>query len=732
MHFLKRLIKKKSLKRSLTLGLAAGCLVGVLAVPNSQKVEAKSASASTSAKRWAPFTFYRNNDKKAGKLFQWYILRKHSVTGTPVGGQSSKWAHDTVHGTSMYKYTPTVGDQGSNGPGMYYKNALILYDVYHEHKPQVLDVQLRLKEWSIDSVATKNGGFGTGYALFHTHNLAMSHGATGRAVYTVSFYKNGHPFSIPDHFPLSFWDIDEGQGIGLGSGHLNILGAPSTSTYYVEPGKYGANQTVLYGFGNPHHRKNARYDPRGTVDPSDSFGGMTWLLNGTQSVNITYVFNENDRTSKRANEAIKKAGKARTTSKNSEVNVTKKTSQAHSPGNLFTIGFNKTSVPPIIGGNKDSGKAGGKLVNKDGVGHKWLTKLDGLNFDVKNPSATKFYYNLWSFNVGPHTTSGKPVKPSDKDVSQAIKTFTFTDNNINPGLEIDKIGVYYEPYKGAKYKKLPHASEIFAGLTPKGHKIDVHIKKGANITADNWTQKARYLFNTRVHLVFRVHATKRLASAFTENLGNGKYKAHIGNTGMITTDYGTVKKKVYVDITTKSKPANKILNETHGVKDVHRLKKGVIPTKDPSDGDVDWQSFNYGTVTPGQHILYTLHFKIKKPKTQGPAKFERIKELTIKDKLDSNIQKVNQVYVSEKYKGKTYKMPDASGTLTIKMPIEKYKKLLMKYSKDGGDLYVRFQAYVKEGKPNGDEIDNQATLSGKTQGVKVVNNNVLMREHGYK
>lgn len=735
MHFLKRLIKKKSLKRSLTLGLAAGCLAGVLAVPNSQKVEAKSASASTSAKRWAPFTFYRNNDKKAGKLFQWYMLRKHTVKGVPIGGSSSKWTNDSVQGNPMFRYTPHVGDQGSNGPGVLYKNALILYDARHEHKPQILDIQLRLKEWNIDSVKTKANGFEAGYVLFHQNSIAISHGATGQAVYTISFYKNGQPFKIPGGYPISFWDIDEGQGMGLGSGQTTILGAPDTSTYYVEPGKYGANRYALFGFGNPHHRKDARYNPRGTVDPSDSFGGMTWLVQPQgNTLNVTYSFNGNERTAKRAADAIKNAGKgSHKDDQGGAIKIHKSTHQNFSPGNLFTIGFNKVSVPPIISGSdKDSGKDGGKLVNKDGVGHKWLTKLDGLKFDVKNPSATKFYYNLWSINVGPHTTAGKPAKPSEKDISQAIRTFTFTDNNINPGLEIDKIGVYYEPYKGAKYKKLPHASEIFAGLTPKGHKIDVHIKKGANITADNWTQKARYLFNTRVHLVFRVHGTKRLASAFTKNLGNGKYKAHIGNTGMITTDYGKVKKKVYVDITTKSKPANKILNETHGVKDVHRLKKGVIPTKDPSDGDVDWQSFNYGTVTPGQHILYTLHFKIKKPKTQGPAKFERIKELTIKDKLDSNIQKVNQVYVSEEYKGKTYKMPDASGTLTIKMPIEKYKKLLMKYSKDGGDLYVRFQAYVKEGKPNGDEIDNQATLSGKTQGVKVVNNNVLMRERGYK
>lgn len=605
MHFLNRLIKKKILKRSLTLGLATSCLAGILAVSNSQKVEAKSASASTSAKYWSPFHFYPNNDKKGAKLFQYYMI-KNKINGTPIGGQTSRWAADRVDGAPMYRYTPRLGLQGANGPGMYYKNAVTLYDAKHEKKPVKLDVQLRLKSWDIDSVATKNGdyGYSNGYALFHQKSISMSHGATGRATYTISFYKNGAPYHIPGGYPISFWDIDEGQGIGLGSRNLNILGAKGVKTYYVMPGKYGDARYALYGYGNPHHWKGGRYNPEGTVTDADKFGGMTWLLQGGSSFDVNYSFNENDRTSRRAADAIKKLKKPSTDQQGNTAKVTKKISQSHSPGNYFTIDFNETSVPPII-----TGKDGGKLVNKEGVGHKWLTKLDGLKYDVKNPSATKFYYNLWSLNVGPHTTSGKNVKANNSEVMQAIKTFTFTDNNINPGLEIDKIGVYYEEYKGAKYKKLQNASSIFAGLTPKGHTIDVHIKKGANITSKNWKSKAKWLFNSRVHLVFRVHATKRLASAFTENLGGGKYKAHIGNTGMITTDYGKVKtKKVYVDITTTGNPTNKILNDTHGVKDVHRLKKGIIPTKDPSDSDVDWQSFNYGTVTPGQHILYTLHF----------------------------------------------------------------------------------------------------------------------------
>lgn len=110
--------------------------------------------------------------------------------------------------------------------------------------------------------------------------------------------------------------------------------------------------------------------------------------------------------------------------------------------------------------------------------------------------------------------------------------------------------------------------------------------------------------------MFRVHGNKRLTATFTKKIDKN-YVANIGNTGFITTDFGKVKsKKTYVEITSTTKPQNTVVNETHGFNDIFRLTKG---TNDPKDGDVDWQSYKYGTVTPGQHIIYTLHFKIKKP-----------------------------------------------------------------------------------------------------------------------
>lgn len=739
----------------------------------------------TSSDKFKPFHYHEGGTKQVGSDYGNVYFQFHNAKSARAeGGVKSQWAEVQHYGSptsksKVFRYQVKGGTKNNpdsiklpknKRPSVYYTNVARAYfypsDKGHTKKSVPVDIRATLVGYNESNPKDKH------YIFIKKKSLGFSHSAAMggvKAVYVFQFYnsKTKKPLNF-DTTPLSFWDIDGGQGIGVsqvdGTAVKDITGKGEYGGHFpwIRPAtsSIGRSKEMVFGtYGNHHGWKGQHALDHGNVDPDDVGGGITFMVPSKAGNAIEAQFAATP-TLKNPNYGMAKgtvggyndvnySAKASkinlSKEKGSYANTTKRSPKhvgtANTPGNLFTVNANVQSPPYQIKYRSDKQVKQSEPDKPKG----WTEKLTLQNeFNPKKPDKTSYYYRVLASTAWPG--SFKTYGKTKATAMQVMKQFTMKDREISPGLDIDTswsknvsksfpVAFYTQNQADGKMTpiKKSEASAVFKVTKKKvaggGTSLAVSLKKKKGITNKDIkgkNSKYKWLFNKNVSMVFKVKGNKQLASQFTKPLGNNKYEADLTNTAQVVQNGGTRNTNptdVLLYITRKDVPAK--VTPAKGYKDVYKLQAGKLgDDKNVNDSDWDWTSYNEGTVMPGQYLTYTLHFNLKKPKNTSDQ-YIRYTQLHLTDNLDEKIDHINNLYMGTSKRSKKYKIDidekPAGHKIDIKLKEDKYEELFKKLDREGGDLWFRYQAVLGGTKPSdGSEVVNQAQLEPTMKAVKRV------------
>lgn len=753
MHFFNT-ISKKRLKTFLLASAIVGCVAGASALSDAKPVLA----AGGGHNQYKAFTVLPGGTKKA--KYDYYFI-SHKVKGEAVGGNARYWSNVSSRDGASFGYSATAKESISRThPGVLYtgaksgQGALTWHDYKLKKNGVPLNVLITLRGTSVDSRQQS----GSPTVAFSKNKMAIHNIFFGASAFSVTLLKakDNTPFNPGGPYPYAFQDIDEGQGVTLGSSQTTIM--PEDNPAMVA-GSSGIGKYSLYGTEDVRTRtqlKRGPGDPGGTTSPAEAWGYMTWRVNSNgPGFNFAYLSNGTDgfkMGSKGKGSSASIVASDRAMNRVGQylsmpvpkglpgVRITPSKKGPSTLGNylkLFVPAFPKQKPPTGDNGDNFTHQ---KYVKKDAPSdhNNWKKNLTGMKFNPKNPKAFNFYYRFLGIvsapGLNPDTKSGSARARA------VLQHFDIRDDQINPGLSLSRkdITVYTQTYAKDKFKKVSDSkvNQIFK-FTLKNKAgnpcFRVSLKKGYEDKAQPagtkhaWNKYISWLISHRINFVVHVHGNSKLKGAFKKRVGKNQYQATLENIASFMTDDGVGKTgKAKVVITSDIKDGDLKPSETKGIKEVFRMKDGAVGD-DKKVNDSDWEfgglGYNHGAVHPGQYLTYVLHFKIKKLSVTA-GKYPRYKEIDVTDKLDNHIKGANNFYADNKNLGKQYKLSNVKGSggsqVKIKLDPKKYKKLLDMYTKSGGDLYIRYQAKLKDEKVGSDDhVDNQAQLQAKTEVAKM-------------
>lgn len=675
-----------------------------------------------------------------------------------VGGSMSRWRNTTIHpGKQSQKnakpyeaLTYWVVKDGKHtnpaGIGVYYKKAFNYCDNSYKKKPQQLDVKLSVVKYQSAATGKKHNLRLT----FHKDAVAVSHEPYTTVYYRLQFFDSQTHAEVHPKIGLSFRDIDFGQSISMGSQYTHIIGYRDKHNVALSPGTYGDAKYILYGDRTNYDHKVSPYKsglfPSGSVNDDDPWGGITYDISKGSNYIIRYSVNSNvlttgpnnhghsiqnasDFANLRNNKIVKPSNTIHSKVQNNGAHNV----QTH--GNLFKI-LDDTWTPPTPT-IKDKKISFTKTIPTSEKSWHESNKSKPIKVDPKHPEKTAFNIRLRASGPWHHTVVGKGK------ARYTAKLFRFGDCTIPNCFDIDtkKIRLYTQTTENGPMHRTRalHGSYAKTGNSKgkaKNHGVNgtIHIKKVGTdyrvyFEAKNVKSGAagnQQLFNHLISIVVPVHGNKKLPGLITHKEGKNKYTHKFANLIFAKDDVGTPPATgiyIYVYSRTKGSPAT--VGPTEGHKDVYRLLRGKHPSNKNSDWD--WESYDNGTVFPGQYLTYRLHFKMSKVK-QGNHNYTRYKTITIKDKLDTkHIDRLTNdkgeakgspnVYVGQKPGARTLKVKP-TGNFTVKLDLKnkKQKAFVNKMSKSGGDLWLQYTVKLKDNKPGkGEKVINSAQLTATKQ-----------------
>lgn len=332
MHFLNNFSIKKKLRVTLMTTIAVtsiACVGGEIVhntvQPISVYAKAKSKSKSHSVKPKAKkgstipsvkpksmgdFTFRQGGTSAVGSDYQEYItFHTSKVKAIPEGGYAGNWSQCS----DVFRYSLPYYRNGrrirtgmaipsDQRPSMLYSNIGYLHyndgDKGITKKPVEIDARVTLVGlYELNPRASES-------VMFLKNRIGIRHTGGGKAVYDIRFYKhgtNGNPIRF-EKTALGFWDIDGGQGIGLGNiqhgkytGHndqiTSATGIKMGSLNLAHGQKGTEGQHMIVGkTDNPHGYSTSQIEQYGNVHASDADGGVSWVISGDNGIRVQFSF----------------------------------------------------------------------------------------------------------------------------------------------------------------------------------------------------------------------------------------------------------------------------------------------------------------------------------------------------------------------------------------------------------------------------------------------------------
>ena len=511
-----------------------------------------------------------------------YIIFNNSASDTiPEGGRASAWGRlksdgdnntgknyfYNFHDDSSVRAHASRGNSSniriSDHPSVVYKN---MARVYKQNK----DHELTEKPVNVDMRVTVIGFYPTRWnasnqkntsVVFRGNQPAIKSAATGKLVLSYQFLKHNTNSPIQfDHTPISAWDIDAGQSLGMydagGHPYWNVVTATKNHTIpkglkLAQQGRLGAS-TMLAGVPRVFH-KGANKIPasQGNVTEYDDYAGLTWIIKNGNSFQIAFEFNLT-KYAMRGKEDLW-IGNYGTNGQNSGI-------QSSSTGSHVVRHPAYKKLPGITKHNgleyyfklnsnyspgSDTPNGGGPSYNMDktvkendgGIssGYQKSLKLS-KPFNKQAPQNTHWFYRMRINSTYPKVVGSDQKKKA----FEVLKNFGFQDKSIDKGLDFNNkwtgdlyngVAVYTQDTKDDKFKRISSekVKKTFV-ITRKKNKngttsLTAKLRKPVLDTMLSSKSHKDYdwLFNHVINFVFKVQGNNELWQEFEPDAG-GNYK----------------------------------------------------------------------------------------------------------------------------------------------------------------------------------------------------------------
>ena len=613
-----------------------------VASENSKKFHNGEKVADASWSKWSQGHSFdaRNGQMIPGKDFDGYLkfpnLRKHAPKGFSYhlfGGTNSDWAVDTAdNNLPLYKYS----DKDKGHIGIYYKNCAYYY-TKDMKKPKTVSLRLTITNWTHPTWNWGGYNGALNYFKFHTKQVGFNARGDGTVTFHVDVIgvKN-------KKIPLSFWDVDYGQHIGV----PNLIEA-----YHSTPTKVKYEGDHWFG-GAP----GKSIPEGGTVKNTDRKGMFGVKINSSK-IDFSYGRNSHEFEGQKYHQDDQRSYPVKPGATIGKVSNIKRKVKIGDFGNLITLDSNKNqtwTLPTTKNGNHLVGKYAGLKEKGTKVGSDWVK-----NLKVPKPQGS-FYYNVR--NVVYWEPAGD------------LENYGFADNDFDPGLDVGRVRVYKQSYDGGK---MVDKTDFF-NISKGKHSVKVLAKPGA--------LKKGTFYNGIYNVVIKVtpnnkfNYNRKQGAKFVGIVHNKAQYVVQPTPGKLTWTGKT--NQVTVTVTGGEKPKPEYLPDSPG-----KGAKWVYKRKEGTAGKHSWDMSNYdnGTVVAGQELHYRLAFRIKALQDTADEK-KKYSAATITDHLPSYLDgsTVKNAKVSF---GSPNGGIDASGGQTITADASPF----LKQMKGGGVLYLNFK-----------------------------------------
>lgn len=694
--------------------------------------------------------------------------------GQPFGDSANRWRKDGKHilynrgsqkdtrklWNSSYEHNIPDYKRGAGKIGMFYPNA----GYYHPYNDgPATAVSFRITYMGGNNGITSEGKDGrhwnhTDLSMADGTYIAFSQNSLG--VWDLGRGTDFFKFQILDaktgkelksyKGPLSFWDIDVGQGVLVDSSKYDIKysNLKSSNSKNADAGPSMINKftlksnsdnksklhsnlrNVIQGIWTSQNRDRDQWGRDGTVDNDDTRGAFTSLLEKPSTI-VRFSRYGTDISKGLASSSQFKPGKVHATK---SLKTIKKDPNQY--GYWFSIGSN--IKPSNWGDNWD--KDTKKYVSTESNKGHWHTKQ--LTVDSKKT----FWYAIqtrvrWKSAYFNNVSRRKPLgtfkgqsgmvmaldgytwkntkagyKPATKKRGAVMGDYTaisqlrFADYAVDPGLDVvggaKGIKVWARTNKTSRnYMDITKnfAIKVSKGTAHKGAKVDVVLdptKKAALKSAGGKDT----IFNRTIDVVIPVKANKYLK--FTKrDKKTGKLCAFVKNNAMVTKDstykVPWVKTKIEQGSTHNNVPAPP--TNTRGQKMVFRQEPGStkfepMTSKYNYDGAKD-PTGTTGQVFPGQTLRYRLAFKIP-GLIQNDTLKQRYGQINITDTIDTqhlDMRTIKNVKIGTN-PSNMHKYPFIRSAHALKLAFnrksDRGKEILKNLKKQDNILYVYYDISV--------------------------------------